>query len=41
MLASNDVFYGSAMLFLFLIPLVWLAKPARGTGASDAAAGAH
>jgi len=41
MLASNDVFYASAVLFVLLIPLVWLAKPERGTGASDAAAGAH
>jgi len=41
MLASSDLFYGSALLFLFLIPLVWLSRPSRGTGASDAAAGAH
>ena len=41
MLAATDVFYGSAALFLVLIPLVWLAKPARGGGSSDAAAGAH
>ena len=25
----DDIFYGSAVLFLLLIPLVWLAKPAR------------
>ena len=41
MLASNDVFYASAVLFIFLIPLVWLAKPQRGGGNADAAAGAH
>ena len=41
MVAATDVFYGSAILFLLLIPLVWLAKPTRGAGASDAAAGAH
>ena len=41
MLAANDVFYASAVLFIFLIPLVWLAKPAKGGAASDAAAGAH
>ena len=35
------VFYASAVLFLLLIPLVWLARPARGTGGADAAAGAH
>ena len=41
MLAANDVFYASAVLFLLLIPFVWLAKPTRSAGASDAAAGAH
>jgi DHA2 family multidrug resistance protein len=42
MLAANDVFYASAVIFLFLIPLVWLARPAKAGGASaDAAAGAH
>jgi DHA2 family multidrug resistance protein len=41
MLAANDIFYASAVLFIFLIPLVWLARPRMGAGASDAAAGAH
>ncbi|MEO7241888.1 MAG: DHA2 family efflux MFS transporter permease subunit [Variovorax sp.] len=41
MLASADVFYASAVLFLFLIPLVWLARPQRGASAGGAAAGAH
>ncbi|RZL93026.1 MAG: DHA2 family efflux MFS transporter permease subunit [Variovorax sp.] len=41
MLASNDLFYGSALLFVLLIPLVWLARPARGGAGSEAAAGAH
>ena len=43
MLAANDVFYGSAMIFLCLIPLVWLSHPAKngGHGGADAAAGAH
>jgi DHA2 family multidrug resistance protein len=43
MLAANDVFYGSAVIFLFLIPLVWLSHPPKngGRGASGAAAGAH
>ncbi len=41
MLASNDLFYGSAFLFVLLIPLVWLAKPAKGGAGGDAAAGAH
>ncbi|MDQ7955379.1 MAG: DHA2 family efflux MFS transporter permease subunit, partial [Pseudomonadota bacterium] len=41
MLATSDLFYGSAVLFLLLIPVIWLSKPARGGGSSDAAAGAH
>jgi DHA2 family multidrug resistance protein len=46
MLAANDVFLGSAFIFLLLIPFVWLARPikARTSAAApsaDAAAGAH
>ena len=42
MLSANDVFYASALLFLALIGVVWLARPVRGSAkASDAAAGAH
>jgi DHA2 family multidrug resistance protein len=42
MLAANDVFYASAMIFLLLIPVVWLSRPQRADAASvDAAAGAH
>jgi DHA2 family multidrug resistance protein len=41
MLATNDIFYASAILFLMLIPLVWLARPQRGGAGGDAAAGAH
>ena len=43
MLAANDVFYASALMFLALIPLIWLSHPKRaaGPGAADAAAGAH
>ncbi|KIQ31243.1 multidrug resistance protein B, partial [Variovorax paradoxus] len=40
MLATNDIFYASAILFLLLIPLVWLAKPQKGGAGGDAAAGA-
>lgn len=41
MLATNDIFYASAVLFLLLIPLVWLARPQKGGSGGDAAAGAH
>lgn len=42
MLAANDIFYISALLFLALIPLIWLSHPlpAQG-GGPEAAAGAH
>jgi len=39
-LAALDIFYGSAILLLLLVPLVWLARPQRGAP-SAAAAGAH
>jgi len=42
MLAINDVFYVSALMFLMLIPVVWLSRPRRaGAAAVDAAAAAH
>jgi DHA2 family multidrug resistance protein len=42
MLAANDVFYVSALIFLVLIPLVFLTKrPVPDAGSADAAAGAH
>jgi DHA2 family multidrug resistance protein len=42
MLAADDLFYASAMIFILLIPLVWLSRPPKGgAGAADAAAGAH
>lgn len=41
MLAANDIFYLSAVLFVVLIPLVWLTQPQRTAGSSEAAAGAH
>jgi MFS transporter, DHA2 family, multidrug resistance protein len=40
LLSANDIFYGSAMLFLALIAVVWLAKPTR-SGAGAEASGAH
>jgi len=42
MLSANDVFYASALIFLLLIAVVWLARPVKGAAqGSDAAAGAH
>jgi DHA2 family multidrug resistance protein len=41
MLSANDIFYASGMLFLAMIALVWLARPAHAGGGEAAAAGAH
>jgi MFS transporter, DHA2 family, multidrug resistance protein len=41
MLSANDIFYASALLFLGLICLVWLAHPVRSQGAAASASGAH
>ena len=41
MLAADDIFYASAVIFLLLIPLLWLTRPrkvsavAAGAGAAD------
>ena len=43
MVSADDIFYASALLFLALIAVIWLARPARGAvgGADAAASGAH
>jgi MFS transporter, DHA2 family, multidrug resistance protein len=38
-LSADDIFFASAVIFLLLIPLVWLSKPKKGAGAD--AGGAH
>ena len=40
-MAADDIFFASAVLFLLLIPIVWLSHPQRGAANADAAAGAH
>ena len=40
MLSANDVFYVSALLFLVLIAVVWMARPVKSGAAVDAG-GAH
>ena len=32
MLSANDIFYVSALLFLGLIGIIWLARPVRSRG---------
>ena len=39
MMGLNDIFYISAIIFLAIIPLIWITKSTRGTGGG--AAGAH
>jgi DHA2 family multidrug resistance protein len=42
MLAASDVFYASSLIFLALIPVVFLTRHTKaGAGSADAAAGAH
>jgi DHA2 family multidrug resistance protein len=41
MLSANDIFYASALLFLLLIAVIWLARPAKVGDAAAAATGAH
>ena len=41
LLSANDIFLASALLFLVLIGVVWLARPLRQSASADAAAGAH
>jgi DHA2 family multidrug resistance protein len=41
-MSATDIFYASALIFLVLIGLIWLARPASAAvGGSGAAAGAH
>jgi DHA2 family multidrug resistance protein len=41
MLGANDIFFASALIFVGLIALVWLARPIRGGAGGPEAGGAH
>jgi DHA2 family multidrug resistance protein len=42
MRSADDIFYASAVLFLVLVAVIWLARPAKSAaGSAEAAAGAH
>jgi DHA2 family multidrug resistance protein len=41
MLAFNDLFYATAVIFLFLIPIVWLSHPTHRRPAAADGGGAH
>jgi DHA2 family multidrug resistance protein len=38
MMGLNDIFYVSALIFLLIIPLIWITRPAKGGGGADASA---
>ena len=40
-MAATDLFWASAILFVCLIPVIWLSRPQATPGSADAAAGAH
>jgi DHA2 family multidrug resistance protein len=41
MLSANDIFYASGLLFVALVVIIWLARPARSGAAAQVGAGAH
>ncbi len=41
MLGINDIFWISAVIFIAIIPLIWITKPAAGGSSAAAAAAAH
>ncbi len=41
MMSANDVFFASAILFLLLIGVIWLARPVKAGADPGAAAAAH
>jgi DHA2 family multidrug resistance protein len=41
MLGLNDIFWLSAVIFIAIVPLIWLTTPAKGAGAGAAGAGGH
>jgi DHA2 family multidrug resistance protein len=40
-MAATDLFWLAAVMFVVLIPVIWLSHPQAGAGGADAAAGAH
>ncbi|MEW9584926.1 DHA2 family efflux MFS transporter permease subunit [Paraburkholderia sp. DGU8] len=40
MMGLNDIFFISAIIYILIIPLIWITRPAKGGGGADAA-GAH
>ncbi|MDR5782892.1 DHA2 family efflux MFS transporter permease subunit [Caballeronia sp. LZ065] len=41
MLGLNDIFWLSGVIFIAIVPLIWLTKPGKGAGGGAAGAGGH
>ncbi|RFB73359.1 MULTISPECIES: DHA2 family efflux MFS transporter permease subunit [unclassified Herbaspirillum] len=41
MIGINDIFWLSGVIFLVIIPVIWIIKPAKGNAGAEAAAAAH
>jgi MFS transporter, DHA2 family, multidrug resistance protein len=41
LLAANDIFWASSLLFFFMIGVIWLAKPVKGGAVPSSASAAH
>jgi DHA2 family multidrug resistance protein len=41
MLGINDIFYVSAVIFIVIIPLIWIIKPSKGGAGAAEASAAH
>lgn len=41
MLGLNDIFWLSSVIFILIVPLIWLTRPVKGGAAGAAAAGGH
>jgi DHA2 family multidrug resistance protein len=41
MLGLNDVFWLSAVIFVVIIPLIWITKPSKDGAKNAAGAGGH
>jgi len=40
-MAADDIFYASAVIFLILLPMLWMTSPRKSAAAAAGAAGAH
>jgi DHA2 family multidrug resistance protein len=41
MLGLDDIFWISALLFILIVPIIWITRPGRDGNAAAAGAGGH